>query len=730
MTAIQAHDKIQTLRVKARDGDTPALRLALMQTLASVNLHPAGMPPSAIFIIHYLDDPLPGCLTSKKQNTSSWRNALRENIDVLYRQAATPTSCTLSGNPAAVLFRDQAELLACLVVDICAQRVGQHWWWRNRYFSSIHSSHRIRETLIQDARYIPAVFSHLASAGKALEVVKHLEPSHAGDILQVLLSEFSLSAMRELMTEAERDNADVQPASILKKNNQSPHPGPTIKSSHSIPPWAALFSEDTWQADLQHERAALLGIARTLHERPAVMRNRIFQRSFAQWWANEHHTASNSGNISAMHSMESQSPDFLKKDRLAKIIPFAADNSPKVLQEEIAKRHLIQKESAVDLNPSFIGEGNTNKNTHGMPGLTWEDFSPPANKQNRDKLFLPKNETRKIEICNGYDSNADIAEPSSREIEIRIAQNDNAELVELRDGTALKNPLVSPKAIATDNNILPEEYLENNNEVNLHFSDTFIDTRLGGIIFLINLIHQLGLPGCFDKRWQLEQQLSPWALVDLFARALLGKQFASFYADPLWRVLAKLDGRRTKLQIAKNFCGQTDYRIPHSWFAWLQDDQIYWAKSRNNIRIWTSTCVLVDAAYNGDALAGCIKEMHAYIPEFNPASLHQATYRRAPLERRAHIQANGINAELARLLALMMPFVFTFLRQQLSTPVASKKELVRALLHLDARIYLSSSHIDLVTEIDNTRFALRCAGLDQDPGWLPDYGRVVLIHFS
>ena len=52
------------------------------------------------------------------------------------------------------------------------------------------------------------------------------------------------------------------------------------------------------------------------------------------------------------------------------------------------------------------------------------------------------------------------------------------------------------------------------------------------------------------------------------------------------------------------------------------------------------------------------------------------------------------------------------------------------ILQLPARIYLSSSHIDLVTSVDEISMPARMSGLDQNPGWMPEMGRVVLFHFD
>ena len=43
---------------------------------------------------------------------------------------------------------------------------------------------------------------------------------------------------------------------------------------------------------------------------------------------------------------------------------------------------------------------------------------------------------------------------------------------------------------------------------------------------------------------------------------------------------------------------------------------------------------------------------------------------------------------------------------------------------------MTRTHVDLVTPMDNISLPARRAGLDWDPGWLPDYGRVVQFHFT
>jgi hypothetical protein len=51
-------------------------------------------------------------------------------------------------------------------------------------------------------------------------------------------------------------------------------------------------------------------------------------------------------------------------------------------------------------------------------------------------------------------------------------------------------------------------------------------------------------------------------------------------------------------------------------------------------------------------------------------------------------------------------------------------------LAVPGRLYVTSSHVDLVLPLAAADLAVRRAGLDRDPGWLPAFGRVVYFHFD
>ena len=80
---------------------------------------------------------------------------------------------------------------------------------------------------------------------------------------------------------------------------------------------------------------------------------------------------------------------------------------------------------------------------------------------------------------------------------------------------------------------------------------------------------------------------------------------------------------------------------------------------------------------------------------------------------------------LARWQALALTQVQTYLSDRLEHP----QEIANYLLE-PATLYLTRTHVDLVFTLEQIRLDLRLAGLDRDPGWVPELARVITFHYE
>ena len=113
--------------------DPLLLRLRAAHLLETADLIPPNLPPGAILTIRRLVDPLPGRLSLDQAQLTpdqTWQAALTGQLAGLAAHAEQPMRQAVSAGAAAVLFADQAELLACLATDWLAGQLLNRWWWR------------------------------------------------------------------------------------------------------------------------------------------------------------------------------------------------------------------------------------------------------------------------------------------------------------------------------------------------------------------------------------------------------------------------------------------------------------------------------------------------------------------------------------------------------------------------------------------------------------------------
>jgi hypothetical protein len=194
-------------------------------------------------------------------------------------------------------------------------------------------------------------------------------------------------------------------------------------------------------------------------------------------------------------------------------------------------------------------------------------------------------------------------------------------------------------------------------------------------------MRHLGLPGCFEETWKLASQVGPWGVLELLGRSLLREGSERLATDPIWAALAKLDGREPRTLPGEGFAGRGDFVLPAAWLAQADVDQ-------DNAWLWA-----VDAEPSNPLLV-------------------------------------GLNPDLACWLVLVLPYIRCRLQLALGGTESEPLNLAQVLLLVRSRLYVTSSHVDLVMRLDDMSLPARLVGLDFDPGWLPDFGRVVQFHFE
>jgi hypothetical protein len=265
-----------------------------------------------------------------------------------------------------------------------------------------------------------------------------------------------------------------------------------------------------------------------------------------------------------------------------------------------------------------------------------------------------------------------------------------------------------------------------------------VPTGLGGVFYLVNLLTWLNLPGSWDEDGTFAEHFSGWTIVEALARGLLGSIHDRYIDDPIWSILALLDGREPETAVGANFPQQSSFRLPAKWLQRYGPAEPVWVAMVDDERLLIFDVVggylVADVPLLGRSPGeGLAIEMETYRKDgFGPTG-HSTTLARTQADQsavgainRAPTQADALNWWLERVLG----FVRYLLAHALGTPTADPALMAEVLLCKRAQLLAGRTHIDLYMPMDEISLPIRRAGLDRDPSWVPDLGRIVLFHFD
>lgn len=120
------------------------------------------------------------------------RDQARAELASARECAARPSLGLTDLAAAAVLFADEAEMLACLTRDVAAGR--RPWYWRHVLPPDADTGAALAAVWIARVRWLPAALALLA-AGETVAAARLIGPAPAGRVLAALAAEFGMTAL-------------------------------------------------------------------------------------------------------------------------------------------------------------------------------------------------------------------------------------------------------------------------------------------------------------------------------------------------------------------------------------------------------------------------------------------------------------------------------------------------------------------------------------------------------
>ncbi len=357
---------IGLLRVVARTqpGNALVTRLAVEALLAGADLRPPGLPPAAVLIVARLPAHRPFALRPGMRPDPAWERAARQTTAGMVGPAARPWASPAPLDCPAVLFSDEAELLACLVLDISLGRAAERWWWRAflRRWGRL-TPDVVAALLAESPRATPAALRMLAERDKTHQVLHRMTPSEALQVLRAVCEAFDAPYLAHVAATMGR---------------QSQLPAPTVASAQSgeseraAPPWQPFTARQARPGGLAPHNACLLGVSLALAQAPAAARSVGFAQAVERWWREEAALPPDHDRLAPREMARATSLPFGAPVAVAGMPPVVStSNTPPAMPSSLTVAPGSE-------SPAFPKVGDSDPGTAPVPPQTAHDRPPAA----------------------------------------------------------------------------------------------------------------------------------------------------------------------------------------------------------------------------------------------------------------------------------------------------------------------------------------------------------------
>jgi hypothetical protein len=662
-------DDIETRHVRLRGAaDGLTARRCMEAALADLAPSTIGLPPHALLVVRRLAPSTPLRLADATRGETFCR-AVRADLIATLRQARRPWLDGAAQAADAVLFADESELMTCLLRDWRSGMLADRWWW-TAVLRGMPVSQFARRSLLPRGDLLPAVLAQLAPSGAAVAWLASLHDDDAARAFAAVSEAHALaSAPAETLPGGSASRASSSPSSAGGQSS-------TAAASRSAEAAPELPASTSAFAPLLVLVPELTAAGLTRAQRRVLAVTLSLQRA-AAWTRTE-------GFAAALRAL----------DTATEIAPASSADARLSWRDRAhsGARALPTHDSAAAL-PSARAIAAARPPQ--LPSREAAAVSRPA---------LEHIDGSSMSVTPTGEGGAPVRNPApqpdaaGRTSDLRLAVAEEARESLLRKRDQRRVQRTAPMASVE------------------------IETEFGGMFYLLNAALALGLYGDFTQPRAPNLALSPWDWLALVGRGWFGGEFER---DPAWGLLAELAGRVPRRPPGADFAAPESWSVPAAWLApWGGVAELAVHATRKRLQIWHAA---------GFAVLDVMRERcERPLRQARAACAMHDALRDARLMRMRNCpprvgSAPG-NPSLARWIGWILPYLDARLARALGVEDAST---VAALVcRHSARLRCTATHLDVHLSLVRLPLALRFAGLDRDPGWIPAAGRTVAFHFE
>ena len=529
--------------------------------LANIDLTALGLPRRTLLIIRRIA-PTARLRLDPSGPTGAFAHSVHAELSRNAQQARRPWLHGDATGAEAVLFADEAELMACLVRDWLRGTLAGRWWG-STLLGGLPATEWLRRNLLPRGDQLPAVLSLLSEQGRAVAWVACLNEAEVTQAVTAIIAAHAMNTLSEwikpvpLLRGTEQPKANAVSASLqdqqTKTHISAPPSGSLQDSIAAFRHLIALIPE--LQANtLTISQRRLLALALGLQRASGWTRSPAFVVALQAM------ERGSSGGKDSVPDNISKANDANSADSVAKE---SKTNGSNLTDKLKPVAHSVEQRFDKALPSAAEGLGTDGVLSIPLDDL-WEKKTSPAGEGgmkgniNKEKsLFISPNpdpfgtaQGRLIPEGKGVS----IIESSALPPVVYLPNHEEGLAGTLHNDTQAE---VLPSLPA-----LSPEFTPHPNNAPATLIQQSIDTQFGGLFYLLNVALALGLYGDFTQPCAPGISLSPWDWLALTGRAWFGRAFEQ---DPVWRLLAELAGRSASEEPGHDFLPPDSWRVADEW---------------------------------------------------------------------------------------------------------------------------------------------------------------------
>ncbi len=623
---------IRTLRM--RGGAEQIRSRQRIESVVSVIATPSsGARPRELLVVRRVAPAVALSLDSS-DSARAFRSAVEGQLSQCAANARRPWLHVDASTTDAVLFADEAELVACLVRDWLRGWVAERWWWRSVLWN-LSVQEWLRRHVVPRGESLVSALSLLAASSDAVGWMRELDDAEAEQAISSIVRAYALLGLEPSIPTPPRPPLSHDRSEILEIQKSSRILETQFaleRLSRTVPEARAL--------GLGAPQRRLLTLALVLTRAPAWARS----AEFAAAWELLDHTDP------APHIRATTITSTVRRSETLQHGSIAPTTDAAPVGESTEHVPLPSDERERTPAPTI-----------GVPGAV-----PLASSS-------PHSALRSHPVVDSLTQATEAAPPSINR--------------------------ASAEPVAED--VLPTAA-----------------TEFGGLFYLLNAALALGLYGDFTAPRASNLALSPWNWLALIGRSWFG---AGFESDPLWRVLASLAGRSADEQPDHEFVAPTTWIIDPTWLEpWGRVPLVQFRSTRTRLQVLhPAGFVLFDVPrVRRSSPAAQVRHLCRAFPSLRDAAIAHAT---------GTTRSDRGRSGTARWMEWLLPYLEARLARSLGVEPDAMPALV---CRHDAKVVWSLASVDVYLSLAALPLAIRIAGLDRDPGWIPAAGRLIAFHFE